>query len=213
METCILCTSSANKRNRCLRALKVLTRLATAQVDADALLYGDTWDYILQCGRLTGKIDLDWFTKHGFGVDKINTDKLPTDQPFLGRARNNYPSATLVRTTSEAPYDGELVANLWFANHSKSLVVAVITFNDTVRCTVKGVITVPGGIGPQRLTLKNTGESDINGHAQSKPGLDSSGIVKRLSNVIHCREGDECRLWRREWCRWTMVYGYVFSLC
>ena len=54
--------------------------------------------YSLQSGRLTGEIDLDWFTIHGLGVDKINTDKLPgvQDQPFLGRARNDHPSASLV---------------------------------------------------------------------------------------------------------------------
>ena len=39
----------------------------------------------------------------------------------------------------------------------------------------------PGGIGPQRLTSKTTGGSNINGHAQSKTGLDSPGILNRRS--------------------------------
>ena len=63
---------------------------------------------------------------HGFGVDKINTDK-PDDQPLLGQARNNHPSAliSLAQTTPDASYDGKLVLKLWFANHSKSPLVAV----------------------------------------------------------------------------------------
>ena len=76
---------------------------------------------------MTGEIDLDWFTRDGFGVNKINIDKLPKDQPFrkfLSRARGT--TASLVRTTSEASYNGELVVKLWFEDQSKSLVVAVM---------------------------------------------------------------------------------------
>ena len=86
--------SPADKRECCLRALKVLAGLATAEGDGVALLYGDAWDCILQSGRLSGEIDLDWFTMNGFGVDKINIGKLPDDQPFIGRAMNDRPSGS-----------------------------------------------------------------------------------------------------------------------
>ena len=72
-----------DKREHCLRALKVLARLTTAEGDGAALLYGDAWDCVLQSGRFTDEIDLNWFTRDGFSVSRINTDKLPKDQPFL----------------------------------------------------------------------------------------------------------------------------------
>ena len=101
--------------------------LATAEGDGVALLYGDAWDCILQSGRLTGEIDLDWFTRDGFGVDKVNIDKLPKDQPFFTRARGDrIGSPSQVRVMSEASYNGELVVKLWFEDKSKSLVVAVM---------------------------------------------------------------------------------------
>ena len=93
--------------------------------DGVALLYGDACDCILQSGRLTGEIDLDWFTRDGFGADKIHIKKLPKDQPVLSRGVRGT-SALLVRTTSEASYNGELVVKLWFEDQSKSLVVAVM---------------------------------------------------------------------------------------
>ena len=73
---------------------------------------------------MTGEIDLDWFTRDGFGVDRVNIDKLPKDQPFLCRARGT--KRCLARTTSEASYNGELVVKIWFEDQSKSLVVAVM---------------------------------------------------------------------------------------
>ena len=64
---------------------------------------------------------------NGFGVDKINIDKLPDDQPFIGRTRKDFnSSASLIRTTSEASYNGDLVVKLWFEDGTKSLVVAVM---------------------------------------------------------------------------------------
>ena len=119
--------SPADKRKHCLLVLKVLAGLATAEGDGVALLYGDAWDCILQSGRLSGEIDLDWCTMDGFGVNKINIGKLPDDQPFIARPRKYRISATsLIQTTSEASYNGDLVVRLWFEDHSKSLVVAVM---------------------------------------------------------------------------------------
>ena len=88
----------------------------------------------MQSGRLSGFIDLDWFTCNEFTVDAVNTDTMPPNQPFIGHERNDKrrsePSASLVRTTSETSYkliyNGDLVLGLWFADHTKSLVVGVM---------------------------------------------------------------------------------------
>ena len=83
-------------------------------------LFGQAWDTILQTGRLSGNIDLDWFISQGFGRDYFITGQqgLPHDHPFiLNHQRPDRPNQYL-QVTSEASYNGDLIVRLRFGDRS-----------------------------------------------------------------------------------------------
>ena len=68
----------------------------------------------------------------------------------------------------------------------------------------------PWGASDRNYDPKDTVESNIKSR---KRGWTQRGILNSaFESDAQCR-GDARGLWRREWFFWTMVYGYVFSLC
>ena len=96
------------------------------------ILFGQAWDTILQTGRLSGNIDLDWFISPGFGIDSYNTGQhgLPPDHPFiLNHQRPDRPN-TYFQCTSETSYNGDLIVRLRFGD--RSIIAAVMPHAQSV---------------------------------------------------------------------------------
>ena len=95
------------KRDACLRALSELEKVATVAGDDVVILFGQAWDTILQTGRLSGRIDVDWFLSQGSKIDSLSTGQqgLPNDHPFiLSHPRSGNPNS-YYQATSEASYN------------------------------------------------------------------------------------------------------------
>ena len=97
------------------RVLRRLSEFAqdTAAVEAEglnvAIGYGNGCDMILQCGRLDGVIDTDWFNKCG-----VQTFKCADNTPFLpGRMKNAEGSIATFKTSS-ATFSCKFVVRLCF---------------------------------------------------------------------------------------------------
>ena len=114
------------KRDACLRTLRELEKLATVAGDDVVILFGQAWDNILQTGRLSGRIDLDWFLSQRFNIDSLSNGHqgLPNDHPFiLSHPRSGHPTS-YYQATSETSYNGDLTVRLQFGG--KSIIAAVM---------------------------------------------------------------------------------------
>jgi len=121
--------AKATGKVRETEAKRVLRCLAEFAQDEDAIAadgqnvaigYGDGWDKIIQCGRLDGVIDADWFGKGGMNAFGTSADP---GIPFIkGQLTNKASRSTYHYKTSNAQYSCRLVVRLCFpANGSHAL--------------------------------------------------------------------------------------------
>ena len=71
--------------------------------------YGDGWDKILQCGRLDGVIDTDWFIK-----TLKSTSNCTDNTPFIPGGLGNVEGSIAALRTSSASYSCKFVVRLCF---------------------------------------------------------------------------------------------------
>ena len=110
----------ANGETRAADAKRVLRRLAEFAQDVEAVEaegpnvaigYGDGWDRIIQCGRLDGIIDTDWFLKGGRAYFGTSTNP---GIPFIQGTQQKNSTTRFLYKTSNASYSCRLVVRLCF---------------------------------------------------------------------------------------------------
>ena len=110
----------ASGEARAAEAKRVLRCLAEFAQDEDAVAadgpnaaigYGDGWDRIIQCGRLDGVIDTDWFLKGD--KTRFGTSACP-GVPFIKGRQDTMCATRYSYKTSNAQYSCRLVVRLCF---------------------------------------------------------------------------------------------------
>ena len=86
----------------------------------------------MQTGRLSGKIDLDWFISQGFNTNSYTTGQqgLPHDHPFILNHQRPDRSNSYNQGTSETSYNGDLIVRLRFGD--RSIIAAVMPHAQSV---------------------------------------------------------------------------------